>query len=179
MIQSLMRHLRRFKREENGQMLVEFALVIPLIFTIFMTSVELGIYQVRQMFLDRGVDMTVRLVRLNTGAEYTHADLKMLICEFSGFLENCDEQLKLEMAPADIRNFNGFTGAADCTDASQPVQPNRTFVHGGQNQLMLMRACYKFDPIFPSSGLGFEFSTNGDDAGMARMVSVTAFVQEP
>lgn len=160
-------------------MLVEFALVIPLVFTIFMTSVELGIYQLRQVFLDRGVDMTVRLVRLNTGEEYTHADLKTMICDFSGFIENCETQLKLEMSPVDVRTFNGFVGAADCTDASQPVQPNRTFVHGGQNQLMLLRACYKFDPVFASSGLGFEFATNGDDAGMARMVAVTAFVQEP
>lgn len=179
MLKSLMQRLMRFKREEDGQMLIEFALVLPLIFTIFMTSVELGMYQLRQMFLDRGVDMTVRLVRLNTGAEYTHADLKALICEFSGFLDDCDSQLKLEMAPVGVRTFTGFAGTADCTDASQPVQPNRTFVHGGQNQLMLLRACYKFDPIFSTSGLGFEFATKGDDAGMARMVSVTAFVQEP
>lgn len=176
---TLISRLSRFKREEDGQMLIEFALVIPLIFTIFMTSVELGIYQVRQIFLDRGVDMTVRLVRLNTGEDYTHADLKTLICNFSGFLDNCDDQLKLEMTPVDIRNFAGFAESADCTDASQPVQPNRTFQQGIQNQMMLLRACYKFDPVFATSGLGFEFATKGDDAGMAKMVSVTAFVQEP
>jgi Flp pilus assembly protein TadG len=179
MTQSLIQKLRRFGRDEDGHMIIEFAVLVPLIFTIFLTSVELGVYQMRQMFLDRGVDMTVRLVRLNTGAEYTHADLKALICEFSGFLDDCDSQLKLEMSPVDVRSFTGFAGTADCTDASQPVQPNRTFVNGGQNQLMLLRACYKFDPVFSTSGLGFDMATNGDDAGMAKMVSVTAFVQEP
>lgn len=171
--------LRRFGRDENGHMIIEFALLIPLIFTIFLTSVELGIYQVRQIFLDRGVDMTVRLVRLNTGADYSHDDLKNMICNFAGFIEDCDTQLKLEMNPVDLRDFQGFAGAADCTDASQPITPNRSFVHGIQHEMMLMRACYKFRPVFVTSGLGYEFATNGDDAGMARMVSVTAFVQEP
>lgn len=179
MKQRVLTMLRRFRREEKGQMLIEFALVIPLIFTIFMTSVELGIYQMRQMFLDRGMDLTVRLVRLNTGAAYSHNDLKQLICDFSGFLDNCDAQLKLEMNPVDLRNFTGFANGADCTDASQPVQPNRSFKHGGQHEMMLMRACYKFKPVFASSGLGYDMATNGDGAGMAKMVSVTAFVQEP
>ena len=179
MKQRILTQLRRFRRDEDGQMLVEFALVIPLIFTIFMTSVELGIYQMRQMFLDRGMDLTVRQVRLNTGAAYTHTDLKLMICNFAGFLDDCDSQLKLEMNPVDLRNFTGFVGGADCTDASQPVQPNRSFVHGGQHEMMLMRACYKFKPVFASSGLGYEFTTNGDGAGMAKMVSVTAFVQVP
>ncbi len=171
--------LRRFRRDENGQMIAEFALVIPLVFTIFMTSVEFGIYQMRQMFLDRGLDMTVRMVRLNTGANFDHGTLKQTVCDFSGFLTDCDSQLKLEMNPIDLRNFAGFNGTADCTDASQPVKPNRSFVHGGQHQIMLIRACYKFRPVFASSGLGYEFAQNGDDAGMAKMVSVSAFVQEP
>lgn len=179
MMRKLTAHLRRFKREEDGQMIVEFALLIPLIFTMFMTSVELGIYQMRQMFLDRGLDMTVRLVRLNTGAQYTHQDLKNMICNFSGFLEDCDRQLKLEMNPVDIRNFSGFAGGADCTDATQPVTPSRTFTAGVSHETMLLRACYKFDPVFQSSGLGLQFARTGDDAGMAKMVSVSAFVQEP
>ncbi|THH35696.1 pilus assembly protein [Aliishimia ponticola] len=179
MIQRLSQALRRFGRDEDGHMIVEFALVIPLIFTIFMTSVELGIYQVRQMFLDRGTDMTVRLVRLNTGADYTHAELKQMICEFSGFLDDCDDQLKLEMNPVDLRDFAGFDGAADCTDASEPVTPNRSFKHGIQHEMMLLRACYKFKPVFASTGLGYELKKHGDGAGMSKMVSVTAFVQEP
>ena len=52
MIRAFTKSLRRFKRDEKGHMIVEFALVIPLVFTMFMTSVELGIYQMRQMFLD-------------------------------------------------------------------------------------------------------------------------------
>lgn len=179
MINATLKFLRRFKREEDGQMLLEFAILTPVVFTAFLTAVELGFYKTRHLFLDRGLDMAVRNVRLNTGTNYTHADVKDMICEFAGFLKNCDSQLKLEMSPVDPRVFAEFAADADCTDATQPVNPSRTFVLGGNNELMLVRACYKFDPIFPTSGLGYDFATNGDDAGMARMVSISAFVQEP
>lgn len=177
MTRHLTKFLRQFRRDEKGQMVVEFALAVPLIFTLFLTSVEMGIYSMRQMFLDRGLDMTVRLIRLNTGTNYTHLQVKDMICDFSGFLTECDTTLRLEMSPVNPRSFNGFAGSADCVDASQPITPLRTFVHGGNHQLMLMRACYMFKPVFPSTGLGYHLTKDG--SGRAKMVSLSAFVQEP
>ncbi|MCB4379922.1 pilus assembly protein [Synechococcus sp. MU1644] len=169
--------LRRFRREEDGQMVVEFALAVPLMFTLFMTSVELGIYSVRQGFLDRGLDMAVRNVRLNTGAGYTHGDIKTMVCEYSGFLEDCDSALKLEMKPVSARSFSGFPNSPDCADVSLAVTPSTTFVHGSEHQLMMLRACYSFQPVFPMTGLGASFSKDG--AGRVKMVSMSGFVQEP
>lgn len=169
--------LRRFKRDENGQMLIEFALAIPLIFTLFMTSVEMGIYSMRQMFLDRGLDMAVRNVRLNTGVNYTHHDIKVMICDYSGFLEDCETALKLELRPVNPRAFASFDSPEDCADISQPVTPSRTFVHGGEHDLMLVQACYMFDPVFPTSGLGYALTKDG--SGRSKMISLSGFVQEP
>lgn len=169
--------LRRFAREEDGQMTVEFVLAVPLVFTLFMTSVELGIYTMRQMFLDRGMDMAVRDIRLNTGANFSHSTVKQLICDYSGFLEDCDNALRLSLNPVDLRAFSGFGGSADCVDNSQPITPLVSFTHGGQHTMMLMRACYKFDPIFPTTGLGHELAKDG--SGQSKMVSLSAFVQEP
>lgn len=169
--------LRQFKRDENGQMLIEFALAVPLIFTLFMTSVEMGIYSMRQMFLDRGLDMAVRNVRLNTGVNYTHHDIKVMICQYSHFLEDCETALKLELHPIDPRAFAGFDSPEDCADISQPVTPSRTFVHGGEHQLMLVQACYMFDPVFPTSGLGYALTKDG--SGRSKMISLSGFVQEP
>lgn len=177
MLQKWITRLRRFGREDQGAMLVEFAFVVPLVFTLFLTSVEMGIYSMRQMFLDRGMDMTVRNVRLNTHANYSHTDLKTMICDYSGFLEDCDTHLRLEMNPIDMRAFNGFAGPADCTDTSQPVTPLRSFTHGGEHQLMLIRACYMFKPVFPTTGLGYAFTKDGSER--SKMVAVAAFVQEP
>ncbi|UOA28210.1 TadE/TadG family type IV pilus assembly protein [Pseudosulfitobacter sp. DSM 107133] len=179
MIRKFIKSLRRFKKDDRGFMLVEFALAIPLIFTMFLTSVELGIYTTRQIFLDRGMEMTIRLVRLNTGKNYSHAELKDSICHFSGFLPDCDTRLRLEMNPIDMRDFAGFQGTADCIDTSEPVTPLRSFSHGSDHSIMLMRGCYMFDPVFRMNGLGESFAENGDGAGHAKMVSVAAFVQEP
>jgi hypothetical protein len=177
MMRKFTRFLRNFGRNEDGQVMIEFILAIPLIFTLFMTSVELGIYSLRQNFLDRGLDMAVRNVRLNTGTAYSHSDLKQMICDFSGFLEDCDDALKLEMQPVDPRSFSGFSATPDCADVSQPVTPSRTFVHGGEHQMMLLRACYMFKPVFPTTGLGYELSKDG--SGRSKMVSLSGFVQEP
>ncbi len=169
--------LRRFRKDEDGQMLVEFALLIPLIFTLFMTSIELSIYAMNQMFLDRGLDMAVRNVRLNTANPPQHDDLKNLICKYSGFLEDCQTTLRLEMRPVDPRNFTNLPNQADCVDVSEPVMPERSYFTGQDHQLMLLRACVKFDPVFPTSGLGYSMSKDG--AGQSQMIAVAAFVQEP
>ncbi len=179
MMHTVTTFLRRFRREEDGQMLVEFALAVPLILTLFLTSVEMGIYAMRQNFLDRGLDMAIRDVRLNTAINYTHAQLKTMICENAGFLPDCDDALKLEMTPINPRSFAGFGGVADCIDVTKPLKPSRTFVHGGEHQLMMIRACYLFDPIFPTTGMGYAFTRTEDGSERAKMLALSAFVQEP
>lgn len=169
--------LRRFWSGEKGNSTIEFALLVPLVFVFFMTSIEIGMYAMYQMWLDRGLDITVRSVRLNTGANYSHSDLKSMICEHSGNLEDCDQTIRLEMKPVDPRSFAGFTGGADCVDISQPVTPLRTFVHGGNHELMLLRACYKFKPVFPTAGLGKSYTKDG--SGRFFLTSESVFVQEP
>lgn len=178
MITSLKNMLRRFRKDENGSaIMIEFVIFVPLIFSSFLMSVEMGIYSMRHMFLDRGLDITVRYVRLNTNTEITHSQLKDMICDYSGFLEDCDSTLRLEMAPLDPRQFAQFDQAADCIDVSEPVTDPRGFDLGREHQLMILRACVKFKPVFPSSGLGYAFTKDG--SGRARMISTAAFVQEP
>lgn len=178
MIMSLKKTLRRFRKEENGgAILLEFVIFVPLIFGLFMMSVEMGIYSMRHMFLDRGLDLTVRYVRLNTNTDITHGQLKDMICDYSGFLEDCESTLRLEMAPLDPRQFAQFNQVADCVDVSKPVTDPRGFDLGREHQLMIMRACVKFKPVFPSSGMGYALAKDG--SGRARMVSTAAFVQEP
>ena len=181
MIRSIKKHLRRFGRDEDGHMVVEFALLMPLIFTIWMSSIEMAMYQLRQNFLDSGLDMAARQVRLSTTPGLQHANVKQMVCDFSGFVENCDSNLRLEMVPVDIRGFNGIAGPTDCIDTSEPVDPlyQPNFTNGAEHQLMIMRVCVKFNPVFGTSGLGKEMTENGDGAGMYKMVSYSAFVQEP
>jgi hypothetical protein len=176
MIAKSLNFLRTFGRKEDGQMVVEFAFFVPLIFTIFMTSVELGLYQIRLMFLERALDETVRDVRLTTGAVPGHRVLKERICERAGFFDDCLQNINLEMTVVDPRNMTLFQNGAQCTDQSAPPT-EANLPNGFDHDLMLLRACVKFDPVFPTSGMGRHFVK--DSSGQARMVASSAFVQEP
>lgn len=178
MITAFGRFLHRFRKDDTGSVtMIEFVIMVPLIFASFMMSVELGIYSVRQLFLDRGLDMTVRFVRLNTGTEMTHDQLKTMICTNAGFLDDCSTTLRLEMKPLNPRNFAAFDQVADCVDTSAAVKPIQGFELGREHELMMLRACVKFKPVFPTSGLGYAMEKDG--SGKSRMIAVNAFVQEP
>ncbi|MDW4497022.1 pilus assembly protein [Sulfitobacter sp. D35] len=177
MMRAARRFAARFRDDENGQILVEFVVMVPLVFTIFMTSVEMGVYSYRQVFLDRGLDLAVRDIRLSTGNTPKHDEIKARICEYSGFLAECERTLRLEMTPMNVRGFSGLADDADCVDISADPEPPRKFEPGADHQLMLLRACYRFDPVFPTTGLGRHYGKDG--AGKATMIALAAFVQEP
>ncbi|MEO0863422.1 MAG: TadE family protein [Pseudomonadota bacterium] len=170
--------LRRFRRDEEGAApVIEFVIMFPFLIVTLLTAFELSIFAFRQNWLDRGLDLAVRDVRLNTGANYTHVQLKDMICDYSGFLKDCGDHLKLEMNPVNPRAFAGFAGSADCVDVAQPLTPSRSFVHGSDHEMMLLRACYLYDPVFSGVGLGKKMTENGN--AYYPMVSLSAFVQEP
>lgn len=178
MMHALKRRSRRFRRDEEGAaILIEFVIFVPLLFSVFLMGVEMGIYSMRHMFLDRGLDMTVRFVRLNTNTPMNHTMLKDMICDNAGFIDDCDTTLRLEMLPMNPRAFAGLNQNPDCIDLSQPVEPERGFSLGMEHQMMLLRACVKFLPVFPTTGLGYAMEKDG--TGRARMVSSAVFVQEP
>lgn len=177
MIRYVSRFLRRFRREDDGNMTIEFVVFVPLVLTIFISSLEMGIFSMRQMFLDRAVDVAVRNVRLNTGNNITHADLRTMICDYSGFLHNCETELNISLNPVDVRNFGGPTGQpSDCVNTYPEISPLRNFVLGGDNQLMLIVACFKFTPVFATTGLGYAFDSSTHES---RMYAFSGFVQEP
>ena len=92
-------------------------------------------------------------------------------------IPNCENALRLEMVRIDLRDTVSMPGTADCSDSSEEVQPVRSFVNGQENELMILRACAKFDPIFPTTGLGKQLKKDG--AGQFALIAMSAFVQEP
>ncbi|WP_137703093.1 TadE/TadG family type IV pilus assembly protein [Marimonas lutisalis] len=171
------RKLRRWRRDERGTATVEFAIMFPIFVTLFLSAVELGMISFRHSMLERGLDMAVRDIRLGTGEEPSHDEIKQAICDFAGVLPSCTDNLRLEMILVDPRNYTPPQAEADCIDHSEEVTPLRSFVHGRSNQMMLMRACYVFSPVIPTAGLGYHL--NKDGAGNAAMFATSAFVQEP
>lgn len=170
--------IERFRRSEKGQATIEFAIVFPAILILFLSGIELGLISLQHAMLERAMDMTVRDIRLSTGTAPQHNEIKDLLCERTGFIDNCRDNMLLEMVQVDPRNWAGVSPDATCTDQSEPVDPKTEFKNDAkENELMILRACAKIDPVFPTAGLGQNVVKDG--AGQFALVSMSAFVQEP
>ncbi|MBE1282615.1 MAG: pilus assembly protein [Rhodobacteraceae bacterium] len=177
MIRSFSNWIRKFRRSEDGSATVEFAITFPMMMFFLMSGVELGMITLRHASLERAMDITIRDIRLGTGAAPQHDEIKDLICTRAGFIQDCDSNLRLEMIQLDPRALTAIDSTPDCTDQSEEVAPVRSFENGQSNELMILRACAKIDPVFPSTGLGN--SVVKDGAGQFALVASSAFVQEP
>jgi len=169
--------LRRFARDPSGSATVEFAIIAPVLIGFIAFAIELGVLSLQAAMLERGLDIAVREVRLGTGTAPEHDEIKTIVCANAPAIGDCDDRLRLEMIPTDLRNFAALDPTPDCTDAAQPSKPVRTFIPGGQNQLMLLRACLKYKPLFPEQVLGDTLTK--DASGDVAVTTVSAFVQEP
>lgn len=177
MIKSLLCKMRRFRRDENGTMSIEFALWFPIFFSVLGGMAELGVISARHAMLERGLDLAVREVRLRTTNPPQFDELKQIMCDRAAIIPNCDQVLTLEMRPQNLRHFVELPDMAACIDRSEEVNPANTFTPGQENELMVLRVCAKFSPIFPTSAIGARLSIDG--AGDYALVSTSAYVQEP
>lgn len=168
---------RHFRRREEGHVSVEFAIMVPILMVFMVSAVELGMTTLRYSLLERGLDMVVRDIRINTGYNPGHDEIVTRVCEEATMIPNCEENLLLEMVVLDPRNWTGVPESTVCTDQTLDPQPVTEFKTGMSNELMILRACAKLEPLFPTTGLGSYFPK--DDAGDFAIVATSAFVQEP
>jgi len=176
MIRRALGKILRFKRDENGSVTVEFAIIFPVFMFFILSAMEYSLVTIQQSMLERAVDLTVRDIRLGTGDNPSHDDIKDSICDKAAMVRDCTNNLRLEMIVQDAFAGVALPPEPDCTDKSEEVKPVREFVNGAPNALMILRACAKIDPIFPSSSMGRALA---DDDGQIALAATTAFVQEP
>ncbi|MEO0665569.1 MAG: pilus assembly protein [Pseudomonadota bacterium] len=176
MIRAIIQRLRRFGRDESGVITVDYILSLPLYIAIFLMSFETSFIMMRQTMLDRGVDLAVREVRLNTLAPPNYDELKEMVCDTAGLISSCSQNLTLEMYQEDPRGTMSLNAAAQCFDREEEVQPATIYEPGAQNQIMFVRACVRYKPVFPSAILaGAIVDANGDYA----LTSASIYVTEP
>ncbi|NIY78224.1 MAG: pilus assembly protein [Rhodobacteraceae bacterium] len=176
-LSKLRRLSRRHTKDEDGIATVEFVLVFPAFMFLMMGGYEIGYYSVTGAMLDRGLDLAVRDVRLGNMPSVTLTRLKSATCEYARYVRKCEENIHIALEPVDARNFVRPDAIAACIDRSQNVTPNTTFSDGGENELMLVRACVNVDPIFPTTWLGAAMQRS-EGSGYA-LVSTAGFVNEP
>ncbi len=177
MMRFLPKPVRRFLRKEDGNSTLEFAILFVPMFSTLMWSVEIGMIHINHSMLERAVDTTVRDLRLGTGTAPSHEDIRDRICERALFIDQCDLHVRLEMISLDPYNWADPPAQADCIDATQDIEPVRSFENGAANELMFLRVCAKYDPILPHIGLSQNIGLDGGN--MFPLIATSAFVQEP
>ena len=132
----LARQTRRFRRDEEGGMTIEFLFFFTMFVFLLVTGIEIAYLNLRHAMLERGVDVVTREIRLSTGGIPSYEEVRDRICEEATIIGNCGGNIRLEMVQVDPRNFNTIPPDADCKNEKQPPRPVRNFVAGQDNELM-------------------------------------------
>ena len=170
-------YLTRFLRNEDANATVEFVIVFPVVLMVFIAAFETAMLLTRQVMLEKALDSAVRHMRLTSGLSVTHDAIRTNICDNSPILPDCQNSLLLDLRVIDETTYTLPDYRTLCVDRSGTVNPANTFHPGGDNELMLVRACAAVDRILPISGLGLDLTT--DDTGAIHLIAASIFVNEP
>lgn len=176
-LQKLAHACKSFGKDESGNSTIDFMMVLPAAMFFAATSYESGTFGLRNVMLERAMDVTVRQVRMGAVPDPTHDDLKQMICDAASIIPNCMANVKLEMIRKDPRAWTPIDHGKDCVDRESTAEPVINWTDGGNNDLMFLRACAILDPVLPTSTLGVAMAENSD--GSHALVATSSFVVEP
>lgn len=180
-MQKLRQFSGRFRHSEDGTATIPFVILFPMFLIIVVSSVEMGVLMIRHVMLERALDLAVRDLRLALWTPTVPAnagnELRARICNYAGILPKCSSAMMVELRPVSKTTWAPLSSGATCVNRNLPVNVNPTPTFGSSNELMLIRACIKFDPLFPMTGAGFHLPK--DNTGAYALVATTAFVNEP
>ena len=167
----------RWFRREDGSATIEFVVFFPLIMFIFLSSIELGVYLMRSVLLDRAVDINVRALRLGTLSPMTPEELKRRICEDAIIIGDCETSMAIELVPVSTQTWDFPDPQITCVDRTSDIDPVVEFTPGTQNEIMLVRACVVADPFFGTTPYVMNLAL--DASGGYAIAAVSTFVNEP
>lgn len=171
------RAIARFKRDE-GNATIEFLIFFPLMVSLLLSTVEIGILTIRQVMLEHAVDLTVRDLRLGNLLNPTQDSLRNLICERSAVMHHCSDSLLIELRPVSTVTWTPLSADVTCKDRNNgEINPVVTLIPGQNHEMVLIRVCAVFKPIFPTTKLGIHL--NRDEYGGYALAASSAFVNEP
>lgn len=182
--------LRSWAERQDGAVTVEFVVIVPFVLSLFFASVDVGISLLRQVMLDRAVDLTVREIRLGNPAFDSSDDIKNAICtgipDTSSGMRSvmqeaaCLAGITVELRIIDDESFAGLDAPVGCIDREEDITPAVTFnprSAADPQQLMLIRTCVVSDPFIRWTGVltAMPVNAEGDYVAVSRGI----FVNEP
>ncbi|WP_417249934.1 TadE/TadG family type IV pilus assembly protein [Celeribacter sp.] len=173
----LTRRLRRHRRDEEGSATVEFALIFPAFAMLLMGGYEVGYYAVSSTMMQRGLDLAVRDIRLGAMPTVTPENVRLSICTYARFVRGCSDNIHIILEPVDARNFDMPNKTGECIDRASNTIPDTIFQDGGENELMLVRACMNVSPVLPLATISSRLEKSSGSG--YQMYATAAFVNEP
>jgi Flp pilus assembly pilin Flp len=167
---------RVLRRDTRGAAAVEFALVVPLLLVLLFSTLEAGWVMLQSIMLDRALDMTVRELRIGSFTNPTQEAMRRRVCERAMVLIGCEKALTLELIPI-VTEASYPVDNARCVNRSSAIAPVLRFNGGARAEIVFVRACFVMSPITP--GLGLAMALSKDEGGAMRLVSKSAFINEP
>ncbi|MEZ5796379.1 MAG: TadE/TadG family type IV pilus assembly protein [Paracoccaceae bacterium] len=123
MIRLLRSRIFRAFRRQDGTATIEFVLMVPIVLTIFMASIEAGFYMTKHVMMERGLDIVMRDLRLGKLGAVDHNSLRQKICAASLIMSDCESILKVEMRPVSTATFEMPSTPATCIDRGEETEP--------------------------------------------------------
>lgn len=163
----------RFRRSENGNVAVEFAMLAIPFFILLFAVIETCVVYFATSNLDSAVAGAGRLIRIGTvqAGGMTEEEFKDEVCSRLHVISNCSSTLKI-----DVRNFTNFGGITfpPLVDENGKIVEDTVFQPGGAGDIVVVRVYYSWGVLSPSL-IGL---SNLDGGGRLVAASV-AFRNEP
>ncbi len=179
---SLRNRFVRYGRREDGSATVEFVFLFPMFMFLFLMGFESGLYMIRNVMLERAVDISVRDIRLGNGRVPEFSALKENICDDVLVIPNCADSIHIYMTEIEITPgaVAANTGDFRCLNrySDEPQFDETDYSIGNTNTMMLVQVCASVHPYFPSTGVGLGLRRDALGGDYA-IVASTAFVNEP
>jgi len=168
--------LKRFYRNDDGVVAIEFAAVAFPFFLLIIGTMETAIVFMAGMALDHGMQRTARFVQTGQAvvANMSQDDFKTMVCDNAVMLPDCVATVKV-----DVRSFGDFTAATFPTMTKPNGDPlddvDYQYNIGAPEETVVVRVSYEW-PILSSvinSKLG------NMNSGNRLLISSWAFKNEP
>lgn len=176
---------RQFAKDEAGTTSLEFVIVFPVFFGMFLMTYESGMISTRHVMLERGVETAVREVRIGIMPNPSRESLRERICKVASGIPDCMRQLEIELLQRDPMSWTAMPGDVRCVDRGNLDRDPGTIDPTGNNQLMFLVACVRIDPFITSPIYGLigravvDSNSSESAGGSYALVSRGAFVVEP
>jgi Flp pilus assembly protein TadG len=171
---------RRFAQycgDRSGAAAVEFAIVGSVFIVLLLSSFEAGLLLARITMVDHAVNAVAKDIYIggvDRGGK-TQADLESTVCDYVGlFVPDCEDKVSVELISVSDMTKSSQNDPV-CRSSSDDKQPE--FAAGGARAIMFLRVCLMADVITP--GLPFGLRLSKDNNGKVKIISSTAFMNEP